>query len=698
MLATSDRIDGHHGFQQVVFPRRWCSWQQSFALDALSESVVCVTDGPTDEEWVFEFFQSRMCSWLDRGNMSWLAPWYCCFCWVQDDMSEKKGTNPDEFVESPFARTSIGSATMSQGTVIDPSALSTTTITTPSSGSTTPVGLNCVCCYDGNLTGQGQHIPSVGDGKQNVVLQIGMMFNGEHITQLVIVVTAPFLTIHDQSTWDLYFDQSAYNNNSTLRAQVDALTLPVRHNFTQVGNSDSTTYAALIASTVTDPTKSFALQGLQQALGRSLYRLSATFADIYNPANIAPVQTIGCCVGCPTSDTQDCVRNACACDSVRDTTCAIVNMNYNNGSAPSSPGLGWFIDDLYWQYQVAGNQGTNGGVKYIPSVTLVDLSRLSSVVTPITAFQCCSNTLDDSRAYAPGTWEQLICVNQGRIHGNASCNGTIISECSLNMDQAACKTQCGPVPPFNTFPCSNIMTTYCDSKCNNSDGTVKSECLPGGNNTLRNLCGCYLSAQFFSNYYASLQSRVGGLPTAARKDCYYQDCGGALVLPDAVRAGTALPCPAVQQCITVTNIQNSGAINSDDITIIGNNVCNFTGGSGTGTGSTSTGTSSTGTGTGTSTASLSPSLIIGLIVGAVVLLAIVIGAIVASSRKKPAPPVVVAPVTAARPAYPYGTPYGTSPYGAYGSPYAATAARAPAAATPTFSTAPLTPPAYVPKV
>lgn len=584
---------------------------------------------------------------------------------------------------------------MSQGTLINVNALQTTTVTAPIV--TTPIGNNGVCGYQNDVTAPGTHVPNISDGKHNVVLAIGVMADRDTVTLLCLVVTAPFTTIHDQSTWDVYYDVNtpgASPPNIELANELKAKGAQL-HLIQNLGNYEGGSYQQVQATTLTQPSHSFALQGLQTRMAWRMLRLVATFADINNPTSLQTMQSSGCCLcsslfcpACPTvSDSELCRRNNCGCDGSFDVTCAYHNFNFNNGNVPSSPGPGWFINDILWQYW---NDGTFGGVKFISAVTFVNLSQASAVVTPIEPFKCCTNTLSASGAYLPGTWEKLICENQGRIYGTDSCTTTITAACSQDMTLPACKTQCGASPPFNTFPCANIMNAYCDSKCLNPDGTAKSECIQGGTNSeLQSLCGCYLNENFYTNYYNSLQSKVGGLPTAARKDCFYGGCGVAEILPDGVRAGIAPSCPAVQQCISVTNVDNSGLIDADNINIANNNICNFTEQTGTGTGSQT----GTGTGTGTSAGGMNLSLIIGVILGAVVLVGIVI-AVIAATRRSATP--VAAPVAAARPAaYPY--PYGAYPprppaaaYAAYpyGSPYAAPA-------TPTAAT-PLTAPSYVP--
>jgi hypothetical protein len=134
----------------------------------------------------------------------------------------------------------------------------------------------------------------------------------------------------------------------------------------------------------------------------------------------------------------------------------------------------------------------------------------------------------------------------------------------------------------------NLLTPECQSYCNspdaNCDQSLQQYCsqfTPNdliSNPDLQNACGCFLPSQVYDNFFQSFNSLVNSSNTAVRpkiSSCWFPMCSAnSAVKPYAFKKNKTV-CPSIQECVSITQIDNQGTIKGGDINIKINNDCNF---------------------------------------------------------------------------------------------------------------------------
>lgn len=139
---------------------------------------------------------------------------------------------------------------------------------------------------------------------------------------------------------------------------------------------------------------------------------------------------------------------------------------------------------------------------------------------------------------------------------------------------------------------NNLLTDQCQKFCNlqgvNCDEPLKAFCKQFGpeeiatstNEQLRNACGCFMDQSYYDAFFDSFSKVVDYSASAYRPaiaSCYLPVCSSSkAVKPYYFKQGN-ITCPAVQECIQVTNwAPSGGTFNTKDFQINQNNSCNFT--------------------------------------------------------------------------------------------------------------------------
>lgn len=137
----------------------------------------------------------------------------------------------------------------------------------------------------------------------------------------------------------------------------------------------------------------------------------------------------------------------------------------------------------------------------------------------------------------------------------------------------------------------NLYSASCSSFCGNSevncDAQITAHCATMDYKTAldpsnANMCSCFLSPDFYQNFFEQLKKDVTGtesLPSIP--DCYFPQCSAAANgngmatyrYKQFAKAG-ATNCPNIQQCIQIANIDNRGEI-SGNIVVNQSENCNF---------------------------------------------------------------------------------------------------------------------------
>lgn len=170
---------------------------------------------------------------------------------------------------------------------------------------------------------------------------------------------------------------------------------------------------------------------------------------------------------------------------------------------------------------------------------------------------------------------------------SAGCKSAGQPSCLRIEASSACQTWCDE----NTNVCTvnlkkqycvgnNLQTDFCLDFCKgtsgNCDTALGEYCKNLTNDQFtqdasnNNLCGCFHKASFYANYFDNLNSKVLGIDnTPGLKQCYFNECAVSNFKP---QGSNDQPCPSVNQCITVANINNDGTI-LGDVTIKQDGAC-----------------------------------------------------------------------------------------------------------------------------
>lgn len=145
------------------------------------------------------------------------------------------------------------------------------------------------------------------------------------------------------------------------------------------------------------------------------------------------------------------------------------------------------------------------------------------------------------------------------------------TEGSTGMDSKLCRTALE-----NFCVGNNLESKSCKDFClaTNCDTEIAKYCANLGNNALKNdYCGCFMSTQFYENFFNSAKTKGIDLGYPSIPQCYYPKCSASRYQTAESRRNPPR-CPDVQSCIQITNIEAGGNI-SGDIIINNDNKCNF---------------------------------------------------------------------------------------------------------------------------
>ncbi len=266
-----------------------------------------------------------------------------------------------------------------------------------------------------------------------------------------------------------------------------------------------------------------------------------------------------------------------------------------------------------------------------------DLACASVEVYPVLSgenqgkFACLKHAREDTAFVTPGPGAQ-----PGIAAGiNRNVNSLCEDICTVNP------TVDNPLPAW----CSNVSLTacagnikhpfcqrFCALKGVNCDREIKQYCDSIGIEAAKQdeFCGCFLPTSFYENYYADLKKKAAFSTalTTENKVCSFPSCASSILKPYASKQAIDT-CPDVFQCIIVPTVNNNGSI-TGDISIKSDAAC-------TQVKKTETKGGGDGGGGDGSPAKLSTGAIIGIVVAALVVLALIGTAIYYSTRKpKPA--------------------------------------------------------------
>jgi hypothetical protein len=93
---------------------------------------------------------------------------------------------------------------------------------------------------------------------------------------------------------------------------------------------------------------------------------------------------------------------------------------------------------------------------------------------------------------------------------------------------------------------------------------------------LSNICGCFMSDEYYNNYFSSLNKYLN-IPNYLpyRPECYFSPCS-AKSIKTKTQKQTPLKCSNIAECVQVDSVNINGIIEGGNIDISEINICNIT--------------------------------------------------------------------------------------------------------------------------
>ena len=245
---------------------------------------------------------------------------------------------------------------------------------------------------------------------------------------------------------------------------------------------------------------------------------------------------------------------------------------YGNGT----PAQGSCVATFYaWPYFIVGfKYGYNtcgGGDCGVLQFTYIHGRALPAyMATTLSSAKCCAGE------YLPGSTELAACGYYGLNPGSQACNTFFIGPnppgyCASHLDTPECVSYCAQ-PTVN---CDALATQYCTGL--------------GAAAASDPNCACYLPAATYATFFGDLTAQVqkGGGNIPQYPDCYFPACAASPLHTYSHKSGET-PCPDIQSCVDVSNVNLSNGQITGPVSIASTTACSqysLTGGGGSGGGS-----------------------------------------------------------------------------------------------------------------
>jgi hypothetical protein len=227
----------------------------------------------------------------------------------------------------------------------------------------------------------------------------------------------------------------------------------------------------------------------------------------------------------------------------------------------------------------APDTGSNGGVDLFTKLTYQNvgpfvgayMTMINSSVSNTTGSSglCCIE--EQYGGYMPGTPENIACLMYPNNPLTTNPSSTTGCDNLLLGTTGYCAHNYANPKITNTALCSTLLDTICYNYCNstntNCDTAIQTWCAAQTNGGI-NLpeCACFLSNQFYQNYYDSLVTQVNGLSTTVPNSpwCTFNQCVTSTLgcpTPYNLKNSVNTQCPNIANCVMDSQVNNDGTIN-----------------------------------------------------------------------------------------------------------------------------------------
>ena len=130
-----------------------------------------------------------------------------------------------------------------------------------------------------------------------------------------------------------------------------------------------------------------------------------------------------------------------------------------------------------------------------------------------------------------------VCISNPQ---DPTCAAFVRSYCSQNYNTYPCQNFCKTLAEGGNFDCDQVADEYC--------------AVP--EHTQENNCGCFLTEQYYKNYFDDLQKEIG-VPYPGIRECFYTPCASGKHRNHTLWNGT---CPPMTLCVQNITFNNNGHI------------------------------------------------------------------------------------------------------------------------------------------
>lgn len=281
-------------------------------------------------------------------------------------------------------------------------------------------------------------------------------------------------------------------------------------------------------------------------------------AEVMNTVNLLALYNLKVSNGVtPIINHTSSIDDASALATTNQITSQIVHTsNFNTGWGGQTIVYGdapFFIRKIDMTFTKRGG-GNNGIKSFIPTQS-----------SNIWAFyMLCVDSIKVCRGeYASASREAIVADILNIKAGSQDCQAIYAEYCSKgeNIESNACKDYCNQPGVY----CDNTISNYCKS-------------LPLEDAKNKDICGCFMPAGFYDNYFNDLLSKFEftGMAIPKIPACFYSNCSSAPIKPRDIResrAGGGQVCPDISQCIQVTTLKTGNITGNVSVPNTAN--CNF---------------------------------------------------------------------------------------------------------------------------